>query len=338
MRLIPLLMVGLAGCLPPAPVLQRPPAFQRGVALGLFGEPEAELDRGLTEIRGLSASDVSLVVTWVQDDVSASEVRADSGYTPSDELLRRMIRRAHQRGLRVLLFPILRLVHRTAAEWRGVIRPRDPAAWFASYAALTSRLARLAAEEHVEMLSIGSELASLEPLPEWRRLIAEVRGFYSGRLLYSANWDRYDRVPFWDAVDLFGVSAYFTVTGPEATVAAARRSWASVRAELTAFARRIGHPLVLTEVGYPSVRGAGAWPWNDFLEGADGAEDGETQRRLYEAFALAWSDEPSLAGVYFWFWQGRGGTGDRSYSFRRKPAELVVRDWYRPADFRPPVR
>jgi hypothetical protein len=86
------------------------------------------------------------------------------------------------------------------------------------------------------------------------------------------------------------------------------------------------------------VRGAGAWPWNDFLSDEDGVEDGETQRQLYEAFVLAWTQEPELAGVFFWFWHGRGGLGDRSYTLRGKPAEQVVRAWYRPDDWRPPVR
>jgi len=68
---------------------------------------------------------------------------------------------------------------------------------------------------------------------EWRETIAAVRLATGAPLTYASNWAAgAPRVPFWDAVDLFGVSAYFTVTGPEATVDEARKSWASVRVRM----------------------------------------------------------------------------------------------------------
>jgi hypothetical protein len=330
-----LAVLTFAGCAPPSAVLARGRDFQRGVALGLFGRDAPDGARAVDEIERLGASDLSLVITWVQDDVRASEVRADPAFTPSDEAVTAVVRAAHARGLRVTLFPILRLVHRTPAEWRGVIRPADEARWFASYGALLGRLARLANAERVERLCVGSELASLEDRAEtWRALIARVRESFAGQLLYSANWDRYARVTFFDALDLIGVSAYWDVIAPgrRASVAEAIAAWRPIRAKLAAFSKANGRPLVLTEVGYPSVRGAGAWPWNDFLEGADGIEDAEAQRRLYEAFTIAFTDAAEVAGVYFWFWVAPGGPGDRGYSPRHKPAEWVIRGWFRPGD------
>lgn len=333
----------LAGCAAgPAPILDRPPDFERGVSLGLFSPPgEVDYPARLSEIRALGATSVSLIVTWVQKDVTASEVHADPDYTAPEPLVRDLIRRAHRLGMRVLLFPILRLVERTASEWRGSIRPADLARWFQSYGAELVRLAAIARDEHAETLSIGSELASTEVAKdEWRALIARVRAAYPGRLLYSANWDHYDRVPFWPLIDELGVSAYWGVAKPgdAPSLEAAAAAWAPIRTRLATFARARGRKVVLTEVGYQSVRGAGAFPWNDFLAGEDGALDDEAQRLLYEAFARAWQDEPALAGVYFWVWFDEGGARDRGYTPRGKPAELVLRTWYRAPERLPPPR
>jgi hypothetical protein len=321
----------LMACAPPSQWLARGAEFQRGVALGLFGGEALEQARGVEEIRALGATDVSLVITWVQDDVRASEVRAQAGYTPPDERIAAAIRQAHALGLRVTLFPLLRLLHRKPAEWRGVIRPADEARWFASYGVLVEKLAQLARSERAERLCIGSELASLEDRePAWRELVARTRAAFGGTLLYSANWDRYARVPFWGLVDAIGVSAYWEVIAParHATVEEAVAAWGPIRARLEAFVQENGRELVLTEVGYPSVRGGGSWPWNDFLDGEAGLEDAETQRRLYDAFTIAWRGSTQLAGVYFWFWVAPGGSGDRGYSPRHKPAEWVIREWY----------
>ena len=335
---------GLAACLP-APVLRdegRREPFLRGIALGLFdgtpGAYEAHYDEELREIRATGATDVSLVITWVQDDVAAAEVRGAPGYTAPDALVRRMVRRARDLGLRVTLFPILRLLHRTPSEWRGVIHPTDPARWFASYGRRLDALARLGAEERVAWISVGSEIVSLQARKgDWEALIAATRAVFPGRLLYSANWDRVTDVPFWGALDAIGISAYWRVTpiGERATVRGAIAAWRPIRDELRALARALDRPIVFTEVGYPATAGAGAWPWNDFLVGSEGALDQEAQRRLFEAFAAVWSDEPVLAGAFVWLWLSPGGLLDRGHTLRRKPAGLVLHDWYRAA--RPPL-
>jgi hypothetical protein len=345
MRGVKLALCALAAGCHAEVTLARPPAFERGVALGLFAAPEAgaevDYEERLAEIRALGATDVSLVITWVQDDVSASTVRRDPLYTAPDELTARLTRRAHELGLRVMLFPILRLVHRTPKEWRGSIHPADLDQWFQSYGALLVDLAHLARAERVEVLSVGSELASTERRADhWEDLIARVRRAYAGELLYSANWDHYTKVPFWPSIDVVGISAYWGVAPPGEmpTVEGAEAAWRPHREKLAAFARRVGRRLVFTEVGYQSVRGAGAFPWNDFLDGKDGEEDAEAQRRLYEAFARAFTAEPALSGVYFWVWFGKGGLGDRGYTPRGKPAEYVLRAWYRAPESLPPPR
>ena len=316
-----------------AALLARPALAQRieGVALPLYHR-QADADgwdflTAVDEIAALGASHVSLAVFWRQADVHAPAVARDPGVTIDDARLRQVIRRAHARGLGVLLFPIIELDRVRRGEWRGTLRPADADVWWRSYEAFILHYAAIAAEEKVAMLAIGSELGSTEGWRDrWFHLAGKTRARYPGKLVYSANWDRYQQVSFWARVDYVAVSAYFGVVGDadagEAQIAA---GWRRALAELTAFAARQGKPLILTEVGLPSRDGAATAPW-DYTRRA--AIDLEEQRRGYAGFFAAWRKTPALAGAFVWHWFGKGGLDDGGYTARGKPAEVVLRRAY----------
>lgn len=294
----------------------------KGVALGLWGE--ADYPAMLREIAALGADHVSLVVAWKQPDVRASSL-APGGF--SDEDLRGVIRAAHREKLRVLLFPIVDVERRADKEWRGTLAPADIGAWWAAYERFILHYAGIAAEEGVELYSVGSELCSTEGWRDrWYHLFSAVEKVYRGPLVYSANWDHYEPVSFWERVTYLGVTGYFELArdagAPEAAMA---KAWDVARRRLTAFAAKAGKPLVLTEIGYPSQVGSATRPW-DYTSRA--AVDLEEQRRAYAAFVAAWRGEPALAGVVFWDWQRPGGASDGSYTPRGKPAEKVLRGFF----------
>ena len=308
--------------------------FERGVSLGLFSEDPGWSYRPLLdEIAATGADHVELVVAWYQTDGAATEIGEHPRFTAPASAVRAAIRDAHAAGLAVLLFPIVRLsAPRNSDDWRGTLQPRDRAAWWRSYGDRLEALARLAAEEHVAMLSVGSELSTLDGPADhdaWRQVIARVRRRYGGPLLYSGNWDHFADVAMYDLVDRIGLCAYFALVdggGPHA-VDDLVRGWRDWRAELARFARKWGRSLTLTEVGYRSIAGAGASPWD---EGSPGTVDLEEQRRCYEAFRRVWRDAPSelLAGLYVWNWYGWGGATSRSYSPRGKPAADELRQLF----------
>jgi hypothetical protein len=280
----------------------------------------------LHEIRALGATDVEIVVQWVQPSLDAPTIAPRAGASPSMETLRRTLRQAHREGLRVLLFPIVRLETGRADEWRGRIRYIDPEradAWWSSYGAFVGELAKVASDEGVERFSVGSELLALEgDRPHWQRLVADVRRNFSGRLLYSANWDHFDAVELWDLVDEVGVTGYFELTRSRTpSTAALEAAWRGRLDELHALAARVGKPLVMTEVGYPALDGANTRPWNETF---DAELDIDEQRQCYQAFSDASVGATFLRGVYFWNWFGVGGPNDTGYSPRGKPAALVI--------------
>jgi len=273
---------------------------------------------------------VSLVTQWAQGDVHSAEVRPHPTETPPDETLRRALRAARAVGLRALVFPILWLERSRAGEWRGALRPRDRGAWWRAYERFTLHYAHIAAQEGAWGLSVGSELSSMEgDEGRWRALIAAARARFSGRLLYSANWDHAERVPFWDAVDHIGVTGYHPLSSaPDPSVEELTAAWGRARDTLGRWLDRAhpGRPLLITELGYPSLRGAAARPW-DYTP--DRPVDLEAQRRPLEAFRRAWRGEARLEGAFVWSWWGLGGPHDGWYTVRNKPALREVRAWLR---------
>ena len=326
---------GAAAQAPAAPL-------QRGVALGLFSEDPLWSYAGLLdEIKGLGATHVALTVAYYQEHAASTEIYLHPRFSPPDETVARTLREARERGLRVLVFPIVRLEKpRYSSEWRGTLAPADPDAWWQSYTQRLLRLAALSAREHAELLSVGSELSTLDGPADharWQALVAAVRRAFRGALTYSGNWDHYEKVALYDLVDLAGACAYFPLAGrldaPPVAVDKMVAAWRERRTELEAFARRVGRPLVLTEVGYLSQRGAAAWPWD---EGARKDVDLEEQRRCYEAFRTTWTGASALRGVYFWNWYGWGGRVSPGYTPRAKPAADEITRYFVDESGRPP--
>lgn len=309
------------------------PDFVRGVSLGLFAsEPDPGRARRLyggllEELVAHGATDVQIVVRLVQSDVRASALELDPAISPALPLVQQVVRDAQRLGLRVLLFPIVHLRRVEGREWRGVLQPTDEAGWWRSYEARLLELAHLAQEERVFMLSVGSELLSLESRQQrWRSLIRSVRAVYAGTLTYSANWDHFEPVEFWDAVDVVGVTAYQPLSRLETPDEEALiRGFAPFLGRLRSWAERNRHQYLLTEVGYASHSLAAERPWD---HGARGKPDPELQRRCYRALYRVFREDPRLQGLYVWNWFGFGGLDDLGYTPRGKPAAEVLRRWY----------
>lgn len=322
--------VSSAAASPPAGA--RRADLTRGVSLGLFSEdPLFSYRPLLQEIAATGADHVELVVGYYQRDGRSTEITEHPRFSASATTLLRAIRDARALGLRVLVFPIVRLSAPAPGEWRGTLKPADRAAWWRSYSALMGRLARLSAAAGAEALSVGSELSTLDTeRPPWEALVRDVRRLFPGRLTYSGNWDHYRSVAIYDLVDQMGVCGYFALAergGPTPTpLATLEAAWQRHRKELLQRAAQVGRPLLFTELGYLSQRGSSAWPWE---EGAQKPVDLEEQRRAYAAFVNVWRDEPKLAGVYFWNWYGYGGATSIGYTPRGKPAEAELRRFFR---------
>lgn len=248
--------------------------------------------------------------------------------TASDESLRRTIRDAQALGLSVVLKPHVNCADGTPT---AVIRPRDERAWFASYRAFLLHYAAIAREEHVDLFVVGTELFSMAAGPvharEWDGLIRDVRAAYPGRITYAANWYDFALIPFWRSLDYVGIDGYFPVVGgrhPKIMAASLRAYLPAIRAVV----RVSGKPLLFTEVGISSQKGANRKPWSyrDF-----GPVDAAVQKAYFEAFLDAFSRERSFAGFLQWCWDlnpDAGGPEDKSMTVQGKPALGVLEKYF----------
>lgn len=302
--------------------------------MGLYAKDRSySYANDLREIRALGADHVSLVVSWYQKTIRSNKIHpyweplGDFETTP-DEKIAEIASQAHREGLRVFLFPILRIEERKDKEWRGVIAPSNLKKWLASYKAFTLHYARLAQKNQIELFSVGSELCSMEShAAYWQKLIADIRQFYPGKLLYSANWDHYKKISFWNALDYLGLNGYYEVgSDDQPNLQDLLRKWWDIENELNAWQESLRKKIVFTEIGYPSLDGGCRKPWDYTRETA---VDLDEQALCYEAFFLSWANKERLGGVYFWNWYGQGGVNDRSYTPRGKPAEKILAKWFR---------
>ena len=227
----------------------------------------------------------------------------------------------------------LKLDKTRAAEWRGDFEPftkDDWAQWKAQYSELIIRSAKLAQELEIEQLCVGSELrriAILQPL-YWQSLIRKVRSYFKGEILYSANWDEYDKITFWKDLDYIGIDAYFPIsTERHVRFKTVNKNWYPIRKKLKAFANKFEKKIVFTEYGYRNIEYAGQRPW-EHDKGKDILHD-KSQENLYRAFYENFWQEEWVAGGYAWRWYVEGPKkGDTNFTIQGKPAFKTMQDWY----------
>ena len=292
-------------------------------------------------------------VNWIvqtpfgwQDQFDTPEVRLITSdrvwWGERDEGLAMTTALARELGIRTLLKPHLWMRNHGVGKWRSDIRMESEAdwdKWFASYRRFILHYARLAEEQGIEALAVGTELhgTSVEREQDWRDLIAAVREVYSGDLTYAANWWReYEQIRFWDALDFIGIQAYFPLTDSERpTLEQLTRGWREHLGPIEAVQNRFDKPVIFTEIGYKGTAGTAIRPWEWPQRRSDDSVeiDLETQARCYEAFFRTFWHRPWFAGSYFWKWYPSVNSTRRpppaiDFTPQGKPAAEVMTRWY----------
>jgi len=233
--------------------------------------------------------------------------------------------------------PIVLLDHpRGSSEWRGTINPAENeydktqggwSGWFDSYRAMMGRFAMVAQLNNADVLVVGSELVSSEEhVDQWLRTIADVRGIFKGNLTYSANWDHYSSIQFWDRLDMIGMNSYWKLgEDRNVTVDQIQTRWQAIKRQLQEFqhTQGKGKPLLFLEAGWCSLANAASEPWDYTQTGAQ--VDTDLQKRLYQAFFETWYGDQSLGGFSIWEWTCNAD--ERGYTPEAKPAYDVLRQW-----------
>lgn len=106
----------------------------------------------------------------------------------------------------------------------------------------------------------------------WYQLIAEVRQSYSGQLTYAANFDNYQSVHFWDALDFIGINAYFKLReyrpekNEQQQFEEVQESWDTIFSDLQTFRLQdsLEQKVIFTELGYIYRKNCTVMPWEGF--------------------------------------------------------------------------
>lgn len=217
--------------------------------------------------------------------------------------------RARALGMTVMIKPHLSVA---GAKWAGAIAPAAHrggwASWFSAYEAYLMPVARLAHRVKAGWLCVGVELpsASRVETARWRTLIGKVRGAYSGKLAYCANWDEAHGVPFWGDLDGIGVQMFAPLTdGAAPSQDALDRGATAWLLDYHELAVRHRKPLLLTEVGFVNRQGTAEEPW--VWPGAKGAATrtaagDQEQARAYLAIVHTFGQSPHVAAISWWRW------------------------------------
>ena len=250
------------------------------------------------------------------------------------EGVKEMTRLAKAQGLSVMLKPQV-YMHRSWVGEYDLDTEKEWKEWEASYRSFIMFYVDLAIELDIEMVCIGTEyrIAVVKREKFWRKLIEEVRTKYCGKLTYSSNWDGYENVKIWDALDYIGISAYFPLsdkTNP--TKKELIQSWQPVAKDLEKYAQKHDRPILFTEYGYLSVDGCAGKTWELEKKVRSLAINQDAQAVALDALYTVFYNKPYWQGGFLWKWfpemMGHEGYPERDYTPQGKKAEKTMQSWF----------
>lgn len=250
------------------------------------------------------------------------------------EGIKKTIRLAKQAGLKVMLKPQLWV----PGSWTGGIdfeKEEDWQAWEKSYEEYLMFHINLSQSLDVDMICIGTEIKASEVKREkfWRNLILNIRKEYKGRLTYAANWDSYNNLPFWDALDYIGVDAYFPLDeskNPDPKVL--KKKWKPIHKDFLKLYSKFKKPIIFTEFGYLSVDGCAGKTWELEKKTASLPNNEKAQADALAALFEFFEKQPYWEGGFLWKWYPKLGVyqdhGNNGHTPQGKMAEKTLKEWY----------
>lgn len=231
---------------------------------------------------------------------------------------------ANELGLNVMLKPHL-AYWGSGFQWRGDIQFSNEEHWqrfFTDYKKWIVVQAQIAEKYGAELFCIGTEYDKTTVFEQqWRQIISEIRSHYSGKLVYAANWDNYQNVPFWDALDFIGIQAYFPLSSLEKPGKKdLQQGWQEIYAELIPFSDRYGKQIIFTELGYDASELSASKPW--LGNGMRTKSNRDLQKLCLDVALDEASGQPAIAGIFLWKWFAEIGTAHHREDYNLQTPEI----------------
>lgn len=305
---------------------------QKIAGISLVSSPEKLQQDQVTHLQKTNANYVAVMPMGFVRSLKHPEISYDNSrqwFGETKAGIQQYIALLHKNNLNVMLKPQLWIWH---GEYTGNLKMTNEKDWKdfeEAYREFILGFAEIAQKNKVELFCIGTELESfIQERPDfWPELIPEIKQKYHGKLTYAANWDAYQRIPFWQQLDYIGVDAYFPVSEEKTpTVENASQGWQTWKKALADFSAKTERKILFTEVGYRSVDFAGKEPWKS--DRSLNTANLKAQENLLQAFFEEIWSQPWFAGGFIWKWHAhhrkRGGTKNTRFTPQNKPAEKVI--------------
>jgi len=222
-------------------------------------------------------------------------------------------------------------------KYTGALKMKTEEEWQvleSSYLSFILTYAKIAEDAQVPIFCIGTELEKfvVNRPNYWKKLIAEVKKVYKGKLTYAANWDEYKRVSFWEQLDYIGVDAYFPISLKKTpSVKELQRGWQRWKNEIGVLSITKSKPVLFTEFGYRSIAYTANEPWKS--DKNNKKPNFEAQVNATEAVFKEFWKEQWFAGGYIWKWfidyENSGGEFDNRFTPQNKPVENTIRSYFK---------
>ncbi len=238
---------------------------------------------------------------------------------------------AKQLGMSVLLKPQVFV----GGSWSGAMDFKTETQWqsfFNYYYRWIRHYAFLAEIHNIAMFSVGVEFskATLTHEADWTKMIKNLRGLYSGKLTYCANWgEEFETINLWEDLDFIGINSYYPLSDSnDATDTELKANFKTVTSKIERIYNKHKKPIVFTEIGFRSLNAPWKLPYSD---GDNTIFNEEHQDRAYNVVFEGIENKPWCAGILWWKFPSYleyRGRENISFTPNNKKAEHTVKLWF----------
>jgi len=263
----------------------------------------------IDEYAALGANAIALAFPLYTDSLQSNDVygaldcKTGQLQTPPAGLLSDIVGIAHERGLEVLLRPLVVVkapYPESTYAWSGILEPTDLLGWIQHYNAALSPYLAMAQSVHVEHFAIESELNSIANRSDFWRVIASARKLYAGNLIANYTWSSWWGKTPWKGTTP-GVDTYPKVhnTDPSQSPASILGQWDWLLANRPAYSLPDISGETIDEIGIAAQDGAYGKPSSGSLPAATHPFNQTVQARWFTA-ACRFMKEHRMQGIYYW--------------------------------------
>ena len=248
----------------------------------------------------------------------------------SPEGIKACIKIARKYRKKLMLKPHLWVNHHFYTGNLNFKTPQEWQNWEADYEQYILEYAQIAKEEGVELFCFGTELGNaIAQRPDyWFQLIIKIKQIYTGKLTYAANWDDFEKVPFWHKLDYIGIDAYFPLSDAEnPTLSQLKTGWKKHYLKMETCQKKWNKKILFTEFGYRNSNFSAKEPWTE----NNSYPNTQAQVNAYQAIFDTFKDTKWFAGGFIWKWYADEYYKNKIIDFtpQEKPTLEIIKEGYR---------